>query len=90
MPEYLQLRQIKCDPKNNLLLDRSKTTNSLPLQSLNVVWLGIQPSVRNLPKLINAEIEGSLRAKEAEFLLWSQYYPRDCLDFRNLKTQLIF
>ena len=40
--------------------------------------------------LSNGERGGEFETKEEEVLLWPQYYRRDCLDFKNLRTLIIF
>ena len=67
--------------KNNLLPKKIKNNQSSPpFPTVNVLWLGI-----NSPTF---SYRG--RGNKDEFLLWPQYYRRDCLDFKNYKKLIIF
>ena len=51
---------------------------------------GFAPTFLTSQTFSNRERGEDFRVKEEEFLLWPEYYHHDCLDFKNLKTLIIF
>ena len=70
-------------------IDKKQPILSPPLFSMLYGWGFAQAFLISLA-LSNGERGGEFETKEEEVLLWPQYYRRDCLDFKNLRTLIIF